>query len=129
MTKVFTDVQVFMRACDHFYPTTPTKPTALSNLYKSLIKEEQEEFWDAVEASDDAEQLDACFDMIWVIVAYALSRGWDINGAWDEGSKSNLFKIDQVSARVVRNENGKVLKPEGWVPPNFEKFTQIKNND
>jgi hypothetical protein len=118
-----------MRACDHFYPNTPTKPTALSNLYKSLIKEEQEEFWAAIEASDDTEQLDACFDMIWVIVAYALSRGWDINSAWDEGSKSNLFKIDQLSARVVRNENGKVLKPEGWVPPNFEKFTKISGND
>ncbi len=125
MSKVFTDVAVFMRACDHFAPPQPSEPTVLSDLYLSLIKEEQEEFWNAVSASDDTEMLDACFDMIWVIVAYAKARGWDIDKAWDEGAKSNLYKIDQRTGRVIRREDGKILKPEGWQPPDFAKFTKI----
>ena len=126
MSKVFTDVTVFMRACDHFAPTEPSEPTALSELYKSLIKEEQEEFWEAEASSNDTEMLDACFDMIWVIVAYAKSRGWDIDKAWDEGAKSNLYKIDQQTGRVIRREDGKIMKPEGWQPPDFAKFTKIR---
>lgn len=125
MSKVFTDVAVFMRACDHFYPPAPSESTTLSELYKSLIKEEQDEFWKAVDSNDDAEQLDACFDMIWVIVAYAKARGWDIDKAWDEGAKSNLYKIDTFTGRVIRREDGKILKPEGWEPPDFAKFTKI----
>jgi predicted HAD superfamily Cof-like phosphohydrolase len=125
MSKVFTDVHVFMKACDHATPIEPTEPTALSELYKQLIEEEYNEFQEAVSNNDDAEQLDACFDMIWVIVAYAKTRGWDIDKAWDEGAKSNLYKIDQLTGRVIRREDGKILKPKDWQPPNFAKFTKI----
>jgi predicted HAD superfamily Cof-like phosphohydrolase len=124
MTKVFTDVQTFMRACDHITPSEPSQPSALSDLYKTLIDEEYEEFVEAFNAGDDAEQLDACFDMMWVIVAYAKTRGWDIDKAWDEGAKSNLYKIDQASGRVIRREDGKILKPKDWQPPNFQKFVK-----
>jgi predicted HAD superfamily Cof-like phosphohydrolase len=125
MSKVFTDVHVFMKACDHATPSQPTEPSVLSELYKSLIEEEYAEFQEAVSNNDDAEQLDACFDMIWVIVAYAKTRGWDIDKAWDEGAKSNLYKIDQLTGRVIRREDGKILKPKDWQPPNFAKFTKI----
>lgn len=113
---------MFMRACDHITPNVPSEPSALSDLYKSLIEEEYAEFQAACDANNDVEQLDACFDMIWVIVAYAKTRGWDIDKAWDEGAKSNLYKIDQLSGRVLRREDGKILKPRGWEPPNFSKF-------
>jgi len=124
MSKVFTDVQMFMRACDHITPTDPSEPSSLSELYKSLIDEEYTEFLEAYDNGNDAEQLDACFDMICVIVAYAKTRGWDIDKAWDEGAKSNLYKIDQASGRVIRREDGKILKPKGWEPPNFAKFVE-----
>ena len=123
MSKVFTDVAVFLKACGQNYPSTPDpKVSDLAELYKKLIKEEVEEFWEAEAASDDAEQLDACFDMIWVIVGYMKSRGWDCDSAWDEGAKSNLSKIDPTTGMVIRREDGKILKPEGWKPPNFAKF-------
>jgi predicted HAD superfamily Cof-like phosphohydrolase len=124
MSKVFTDVQMFMRACDHITPASPSDSTSLSELYKSLIDEEYAEFVTACDSNNDVEQLDACFDMIWVIVAYAKTRGWDIDKAWDEGAKSNLFKIDQASGRVIRREDGKILKPKGWQAPNFSKFVK-----
>jgi predicted HAD superfamily Cof-like phosphohydrolase len=126
MSKVFTDVHMFMRACDHMPSPTPSEPTALSDLYKTLIDEEYGEFQEAFDAGDDAEQLDACFDMIWVIVAYAKARGWDLDKAWDEGAKSNLFKIDQATGKVIRREDGKILKPQGWKEPDFAQFVVKK---
>ena len=123
MSKVFTDVAVFLKACGQDYPSTPDpKVSDLAELYKKLIKEEVEEFWEAEAASDDAEQLDACFDMIWVIVGYMKARGWNCQAAWDEGAKSNISKIDPVTGMVIRREDGKILKPEGWQPPDFAKF-------
>jgi hypothetical protein len=124
MTKVFTDVAVFLKACGQDYPATPSEPNDLSRLYLNLIIEEYNEFRDAIAAQDDTEQLDACFDMIWVIVGYMKARGWDCDAAWDEGAKSNLSKIDSVTGKVIRREDGKILKPEGWQPPDFTKFVK-----
>jgi len=128
MSKVFTDVEVFLHACGQHHAKTPTGQNDLSRLYQELIIEEYNEFRDALAAGDDTEQLDACFDMIWVIVGYMKSRGWDCSAAWDEGAKSNLSKIDSKTGFVNRREDGKILKPEGWEPPNFRKFvtTPIK---
>jgi predicted HAD superfamily Cof-like phosphohydrolase len=125
MSKVFTDVAVFLKAVGQEIPSTPQKTVSdQAQLYKKLIKEEYEEFWEAEAVSDDVEEIDACFDMMWVIVGYMKSRGWDCENIWDEGAKSNLSKIDPVSGKVIRREDGKILKPEGWKPPDFTKFAK-----
>jgi len=124
MTKVFTDVEVFLQACGQTHANTPTGQNNLSRLYQKLIIEEYNEFMQACEDENDAEKLDACFDMMWVIVGYMKSRGWDCEAAWDEGAKSNLIKIDPITGKVIRREDGKILKPEGWKPPNFAKFVK-----
>jgi hypothetical protein len=118
----FKDVETFLNAVGQNPPpfTVPENPT--SELYKKLIKEEIDEFWDAEAVCDDVEMLDACFDMIWVIVGYARSRGWDLDAAWVEGAKSNLSKIDPTTGLVRRREDGKILKPEGWKEPDFKQF-------
>jgi predicted HAD superfamily Cof-like phosphohydrolase len=125
MSKVFTDVSVFLSAVGQEVPSQPQQTvSAQAELYKKLIKEEVEEFWEAEAASDDVEEIDACFDMMWVIVGYMKSRGWDCEKIWDEGAQSNLSKIDPVTGLVKRREDGKILKPEGWKPPDFTKFVK-----
>jgi predicted HAD superfamily Cof-like phosphohydrolase len=125
MSKVFTDVAVFLKAVGQEIPSTPQQTVSdQAQLYKKLIKEEYEEFWEAEAVSDDVEEIDACFDMMWVIIGYMKSRGWDCENIWDEGAKSNLSKIDPVSGKVIRREDGKILKPEGWKPPDFTKFAK-----
>lgn len=125
MSKVFTDVTVFLAAVGQEIPSVPQqKVSDQAELYKKLIKEEVEEFWEAEAVSDDIEQIDACFDMMWVIIGYMKSRGWDCEGIWDEGAKSNLSKIDATTGKVIRREDGKILKPEGWKPPDFTRFTK-----
>jgi predicted HAD superfamily Cof-like phosphohydrolase len=125
MSKVFTDVAVFLKAVGQETPSAPQQTVSdQAQLYKNLIKEEVEEFWEAEAVSDDVEEIDACFDMMWVIIGYMKSRGWDCENIWDEGAKSNLSKIDPVTGFVKRREDGKILKPEGWEPPDFSKFAK-----
>jgi predicted HAD superfamily Cof-like phosphohydrolase len=45
-----------------------------------------------------------------------------VNGAWEEVKRSNLDKIDYETGKVIRRADGKILKPEGWTPPNLESF-------
>jgi predicted HAD superfamily Cof-like phosphohydrolase len=121
MSKVFRDVAVFMSAAGQ---EVNKENYIQSSLYHNLIAEEYSEFIQARSKNDDVETIDACFDIIWVIVGYMISRGWDCNAIWDEGSLSNLNKIDKKTGSVIKREDGKVLKPEGWQPPNFSKFVK-----
>ena len=110
------DVKLFLDACDQ-------KPSIENQwLYANLIDEEYKEFINALHDKNEVEQLDACMDMIWVILGYCHMKGWDIKGAWNEVTESNLSKIDSKTGKVIRREDGKILKPEGWTPPDFTKF-------
>lgn len=110
------DVVKFIDACDQL----PSTKNIL--LYYDLIVEEYKEFLDAVIADDDVEQLDACMDMIWVILGYCKMKGYNVDGAWAEVARSNLAKIDPTTGKVIKNEVGKVMKPEGWTPPNLKPY-------
>jgi predicted HAD superfamily Cof-like phosphohydrolase len=125
MSKVFTDVSLFLKAVGQKTPSLPQQTISeQAELYKKLIDEEYEEFLEAYYNEDSVEEIDACFDMMWVIIGYMKSRGWDCENIWDEGAKSNLSKIDPVTGLVKRREDGKILKPEGWKPPDFTKFVK-----
>jgi len=124
MSKTFTDVSVFLSAVGQQVPSKPIGETDQSKLYKKLIDEEYHEFLEAFYTDDTVEEIDACFDMMWVIIGYMKSRGWDCENIWDEGAKSNLSKIDPLSGKVLKREDGKILKPEGWKPPDFSRFAE-----
>ena len=121
MSDVFRDVETFMVAAGQ---TTKKDNEEQALLYRRLINEEYNEFITAVVQNDDVETIDACFDTIWVIIGYMKSRGWDCSAAWDEGALSNLRKIDKATKTVLKRADGKVLKPEGWQPPDFSKFAK-----
>ena len=124
MSKVFNDVETFLKAVGQSVPPFNADESDQSRLYKKLIDEEYSEFIEAWVANDDTEKADACFDMIWVIVGYMKSRGWTCEDIWEEGAKSNLSKIDPTTGLVRRREDGKILKPEGWQEPNFAQFVK-----
>lgn len=116
MSNMSVDVKRFVDACDQL----PSSENA--NLYQRLIVEEFWEFMDAYKANDDVEMLDACMDMIWVILGFCHMKGYKVKEAWDEVADSNLAKIDTKTGKVIKREDGKVLKPEGWKPPELSKF-------
>ena len=114
------DVLIFLQACDQ------KQSVENAYLYKKLIEEEFDEFQEAVDQVDEIESLDACMDMIWVILGFCHMKGYDIAGAWDEVVKTNMAKVDPATGKVRRREDGKILKPEGWKPPEMSKF--VKKN-
>ena len=115
---MYNDVVKFIEACDQ------ECNDANIHLYRGLIAEEYDEFCHAVVMRDDVEQLDACMDMIWVILGYCRMKGYDVDGAWAEVARSNLMKINSETGKVNKREDGKVLKPEGWTPPQLKQFTK-----
>jgi predicted HAD superfamily Cof-like phosphohydrolase len=111
------DVLDFQVATGQFDTHPPVE-----NFYRRLIKEEYEEFQEAVAASDEVEEFDACLDMIYVIVGHMIQKGWDIQGGWDEVQRSNMAKVDSSTGRVNRRPDGKILKPADWAPPDLTSF-------
>jgi predicted HAD superfamily Cof-like phosphohydrolase len=47
------------------------------------------------------------------------SAGFDAEGAWKEVMKTNFAKIDHETGKVRKRDDGKVLKPLGWTPPDL----------
>lgn len=120
MVNPFSDQRVFMEACDQ--TTNGIKNEEQYALYRDLIKEEVEELNAAIQENDEVEQLDALIDILVVTIGAIHSMGADAEGAWQEVLKTNLAKIDSSTGKVIKREDGKVLKPQGWEPPNLLPF-------
>jgi predicted HAD superfamily Cof-like phosphohydrolase len=110
------DVNTFIDACDQ------VQSTENASLYRNLMVEEYNEFIAALNKKDEVEQLDACMDLIWVTLGFCYMKGYDVDRAWAEVARSNLAKIDPNTGKVIKRADGKVLKPEGWTPPNLTPY-------
>ena len=116
MTNVFKDIDTFATACDQ--PASPEN----YKMYLGLIDEEYNELADAVIADDKVEQLDALVDILVVTMGAIRAAGWDGEAAWKEVMDTNFAKIDPTTGKVIKREDGKVLKPEGWTAPELSQF-------
>lgn len=119
MTNPFRDQEKFMRACDQSVEGFSEKQF---EMYKNLIEEEFNELVTAENNNDRVEQLDALIDILVVTIGAIHSMGADAEGAWKEVMKTNFAKIDKETGKVRKREDGKVLKPVGWVPPELSQF-------
>ena len=119
MTNPFRDQEKFMKACDQsvneFYKDQ-------FNLYVTLIEEEANELADAITAHDQVETVDALIDILVVTIGALHSMGADAEGAWKEVMATNFAKIDRDTGKVRKREDGKVLKPVGWTPPDLKPY-------
>lgn len=119
MTNPFRDQEKFMRACDQ---TVNSYNDEQFKLYYDLIAEEFVELNTAILAGDRVEQLDALLDILVVTIGAIHSMGADGEGGWKEVMRTNFAKIDKETGKVRKREDGKVLKPLGWEPPNLKSF-------
>ena len=110
-----------MRACDQ---TTGDRNPQQYLMYVRLIEEEKKEFEQALLDDDRVEQLDALIDILVVTIGAIHSAGFDAEGAWKEVMRTNFAKIDQETGKVRKREDGKVLKPVGWTPPDLKPFVK-----
>ena len=119
MTNPFRDQEKFMRACDQ---SVDDFNEDQFNLYVSLIDEEVRELYDAITAHNKVETVDALIDILVVTVGALHSMGADAEGAWKEVMRTNFAKIDKETGKVRKREDGKVLKPVGWTPPELAPY-------
>ena len=115
----FRDQEKFMRACDQSVDKFDEKQFAM---YVNLISEEYQELLEATLSDDQVETLDALIDILVVTIGAIHSMGADAEGSWKEVMKTNFAKIDSETGKVRKREDGKVLKPVGWVPPDLKPF-------
>lgn len=116
MANPFNDQSKFMRACDQ---TVGVANPEQYQLYKRLI---EEEFGELKSASSPLEELDALIDILVVTIGAIHSGGFDAEGAWKEVMHSNFNKIDKRTGKVRKREDGKVLKPISWQPPDLRSY-------
>jgi predicted HAD superfamily Cof-like phosphohydrolase len=119
MTNPFRDQEKFMKACDQSVVGLNSNQF---NMYLRLIEEEANELAQAITNSDEVETLDALIDILVVTIGAIHSAGFDAEGAWKEVMMTNFAKIDKETGKVRKREDGKVLKPVGWVPPDLKPF-------
>ena len=119
MTNPFRDQEKFMRAGDQSVDAMNESQYAM---YVKLIDEEHQELLEATLTEDRVEQLDALIDILVVTIGAIHSMGADAEGAWKEVMMTNFAKIDRDTGKVRKREDGKVLKPVGWMAPNLVPF-------
>jgi len=122
MNKILNDQKQFMTACGQ---TVDVYNHDQFHLYKRLIGEEVSELIQAISSNNKTEQLDALIDILVVTAGALHSLGVDGDAAWDEVMRTNFAKVDSKTGKVVRREDGKILKPEGWQPPQLEQFIKL----
>jgi predicted HAD superfamily Cof-like phosphohydrolase len=121
------DVATFMKAGNHkvhtsnpgFYESRLDQ----ANLYFNLVAEEFDELSVAYLKKDIVEVADACADIVWVVEGLMYSLGIDPQLVWDEISKSNSSKI--INGKLAKREDGKVLKPDSYQPPNLKRVLDL----
>jgi len=121
MKHLLDDVLLFHIACDVPVLNRPAIPyTRRRDLRILLIDEEvNRELIPAMQANDLVEIADAMADSIYVIVGAALEYGIPLDRVWTAVQRANMAKVDPVSGKVRRRKDGKILKPDGWTPPDI----------
>jgi len=134
MQKQLEQVSKFQRAFGQNVETQPTlikKETA--KLRFDLMKEENEEYLEAVANDDLVEVADALGDQLYILCGTILEHGMQnvIEKCFEEIQRSNMSKLDEVGLPIINGEYGvfdetrplgKVLKSDRYSPPNLQQF-------
>lgn len=110
------DVLDFHKKFGSFTGESPSiPPDKVIDLRRILIREEVGETLAAMKADDLVGVADGVVDCIVVLLGTANAYGIDIQPLWDEIHRTNMAKENGG----IR-EDGKVLKPVGWIPPDIK---------
>ena len=97
--------------------------TLKNELRFNLMKEENEEYLEAVQNNDIVEIADALGDMLYILCGTILEHGLQhkIEAVFDEIQRSNMSKLGEDGKPIYR-EDGKVMKGHNYFKPNFEEI-------
>jgi len=88
----------------------------------NLMKEENEEYWEAAKNGDIVEIADALGDMLYILCGTINAHGLQqvMAPVFEEIQRSNMSKLDANGQPIFR-EDGKVMKSELYFKPNIAK--------
>ena len=86
-----------------------------------LIKEELDEFEQAIKDKNLKEIADSLTDILYVTYGAGHAFGIDLDKCFDEVQRSNMSKLGQ-DGKPIYNENGKVMKGPNYFEPDLGKF-------
>ena len=104
-------------------------PTIISHeegkLRFDLMKEENEEYLEAIQNNDIVEIADALGDQLYILLGTINRHGLQhkIQEVFDEIDRSNMSKLDENGSPIFRKD-GKVLKGPNYFRPNIKQIIE-----
>lgn len=84
-----------------------------------IAKEVQEKLLPAIRQCDIENLHDFIDSSIFAILSAAQDYEIPLDRVWDAVQAANMAKVDADTGKVIRRADGKILKPEGWTPPDI----------
>lgn len=122
MTDFFNDVKEFQTAVGQNVGQAPAFPSEEERALRIKLLAEEYDEYQVGENNDDLENIaKELADIIYIVCGTAASYGIPLDRVFDEVHRSNLSKLGE-DGQPLRREDGKILKPEGWTPPDIKKI-------
>ena len=93
----------------------------ITSLRYDLIKEELDEFKEAIENRDIKEVADALTDILYVTYGAGHAFGINLDKCFEEVQNSNMSKLGS-DGKPIYNQSGKVMKGPHYFKPDLTKF-------
>ena len=118
----FQKVKKFMETFGQEVKSSPSfSSEKINKLRYNLIKEELDEFKEALDNNDLLEVADALTDILYVTYGAGHAFGIDLDKCFKEVQNSNMSKLGE-DGKPIYNEKGKVMKGPNYFKPNLRKF-------
>ena len=115
----------FMESMEQDVLIRPSFPEdSVQKLRLDLIEEELEELQYAIDNQNMADTADALTDLLYVVYGAGHAFGIDLDDCFKEVHQSNLSKLGP-DFRPIKREDGKVLKPDTYFPPDLKTVLNI----
>lgn len=115
----FEKVKEFHKVFGVLAEESPTIPEwSIARLRINLIDEEAGEVALAIAREEVTEIGKELADLLYVVYGAAIAYGIDLDKVFDAVHKSNMTKRN-ADGSISRNEQGKVLKGDSYIPPNL----------
>jgi len=122
MEQIIKKVEEFHTAFECPVATAPNLiPYNRGLLRFELMKEENKEYFDAVESDNLVEVADALGDMLYILCGTIIEHGMQhvIESVFDEIHSSNMSKLDPATGKPIFRADGKVMKGANYFKPNI----------
>ena len=118
----FQKVKNFMQTFGQEVKSSPSfSSVKINELRYNLIKEELDEFKQALDNDDLLEVADALTDILYVTYGAGHAFGINLDACFEEVQNSNMSKLGK-DGKPIYNEQGKVMKGPNYFKPDLSKF-------